>query len=299
MHVKAEGRESAAIDLQDYTDVVHVTPGAFDVLDVPILRGRDITWTDGAAGPPAVVVNEAFALRFFESEDPLGHLVRFRTVRHTEDIIATIVGVVPGLAIAGARGDFADAIYVPLTVSQPRDVHVLLRAAPGYDPRPLARELRGALATLDPDKPLHSIGTLRDLLRREQRIGYAFAGLFVGTGLAGLLMAGTGLYAVMAFAVSRRKREVGVRVALGASPARVVWATLRHAAVQLTQGVFLGLVLVIFAGPALEALSLREGSLLPASAVVTGVLLATGLLAAFVPSMRAVSIQPTEALKSE
>jgi predicted permease len=283
--------------------LVRVSPGVFDLIDAPILRGRDVAWTDGVTDPPSIVVNEAFALRFFPGADPLGKEVRLRILQVGQPLVATIVGVAPPLGVTEWQGRQGEAVYVPITVggsiSGSRMPYVMLRAERGTDPLALLPQLRQAIATLDPDKPLESIGSLDALIAQERRIPRVVAGTLTSIGLAGLLMAGTGLFSVMAFAVGRRTREVGVRVALGANPGRVAWAMIRDASIQLGQGLALGLILACALAPAFPG---REGQP-PRSpaiyALVVGVLLVIGLIAAAVPTLRAIRVEPTVALRTE
>jgi ABC-type antimicrobial peptide transport system permease subunit len=159
--------------------------------------------------------------------------------------------------------------------------------------------LRSALAELDPDEPLEPVGTLSSLMREQRKIFHAVVAMAGGVGLAGLLMAITGLYAVVAFTVTRRTREVGVRMALGASPRRVVWTMLREGAVQLGQGLLLGLALTLMMAPVVQALTGAQQRSYGVHLAVGAVLLIAGLTATAVPALRAVRIQPTAALRVE
>jgi predicted permease len=295
--VQADDGQIRRLYDRDETQVVHVSPGAFELLDISILRGRDLTWADGDTEPPAVLVNEAFAERVFPGQDPIGQRIRFGLPEAGEQT-ATIVGVVPPVAAPVSDREFADAIYVPITMGSPRDTYVVLRAAVGVDPSFMLPELRSALDALDIEKPLHSGGTLEELVTRESAFLYTLGNVFFAAALAALLIAGTGLYAVMAFSVARRTREVGVRVALGATRTRVIRDVMSQVAAHLAKGLLLGTALTVGVAPMfLAADSSRYDWTV--YALVVSTLLMIGLLAAIVPSVRAVRIEPAAALRSE
>jgi hypothetical protein len=295
--VQADDGQIRRLYDRDETQVVHVSPGAFELLDISILRGRDLTWADGDTEPPAVLVNEAFAERVFPGQDPIGQRIRFGLPEAGEQT-ATIVGVVPPVAAPVSDREFADAIYVPITMGSPRDTYVVLRAAVGVDPSFMLPELRSALDALDIEKPLHSGGTLEELVTRESAFLYTLGNVFFAAALAALLIAGTGLYAVMAFSVARRTREVGVRVALGATRTRVIRDVMSQVAAHLAKGPLLGTALTVGVAPMfLAADSSRYDWTV--YALVVSTLLMIGLLAAIVPSVRAVRIEPAAALRSE
>jgi predicted permease len=295
--VLPSGHALQEAERRDGTQIVRVSPGVFDVLGVPLLRGRDLTWADGETAAPVILVNEAYAQRYLAGQDPLGSQVTFKPPNDEAEVGATIVGVAPTLGVLSREGDHPDAVYIPIAMSLPTDAYLIVGAAPGEGPLSLLPEVRTTLASLDPDKPLHSVGTPQSLYRYQMGRFYSMAGLFGVIGLVGLLMAATGLFSVMAFTVRRRTREAGIRVALGASSVRVVWVMLAPAARRLGEGLLLGFVLALAARPRVPGAPsvFEEPGIL---AVVATVLIATGLLAAIVPALRAVRVEPTVALRA-
>lgn len=277
------------------TQIVRMSPGALDVLGAPVIRGRDLNWADGADAATAVLVNEAYARRFFPDSDPVGEAVRFIPPGRQDPVTAVVVGVVPPLVGPRIAGGSRGAIYVPISVGRLAEANILVRAAQGRDPTTHLGDLRSAMDAIDPDKPLFSAETLRSRIRREMAMILMFAGLFVFAGLAGIFMSGTGLFTVMAFAVGRRTREIGVRTALGASRPRVLAAVLGRAAVHLAQGTLLGL---IFAFAMADRFMFVERDARVVVGVTVGLIL-TGLFAATVPAVRAIRVEPTVALAAD
>jgi putative ABC transport system permease protein len=289
----------------EYTRLVRVSPGAFDLLGASIVRGRDVTWDDGDTSPASVIVNEAFASRFFGSQDPIGrqvvltHATNGGFLRMEESVTATIVGIAPPVATVTGPNRLGDVLYLPLTVSVPENVYLMMRGPGDGDPLSMLPSLQAEIGKRDPERALTPVATLRAAMRSEARLGYTIFGMVGGIGLAGFLMSLTGLYAIVAFTVTRRTREVGVRIALGASARRVVWTMLRDAAVQLAQGVFLGLALTVLMAPVFRALTGTEDRSYSVQAAVAGILMLSGLFAAMLPGLGAIKIQPTVALRAE
>jgi ABC-type antimicrobial peptide transport system permease subunit len=177
-------------------------------------------------------------------------------------------------------------------------VFLVASALPGEDPISLISAARNALGALDPDKPFHTVGTPQSLFVQQWAPVYGMAGLFGWMGIAGLMMAGTGLFAVMAFAVARRTHELGVRRALGATRSRLVRLVLGQAGVWMVQGLVAGIPSALLLRPTVPASASLEDQpqLLP---LVATVLIVTGLVAAAVPALRAVHVEPTVALRAE
>ncbi len=282
------------------THVIRVSPGYFEALGAPLVRGRAFTWRDGAVDPPVVIVNEAFAAHHFAGADPMGRRVRLLPPAVDDTVDATVVGVAPALGIVDRERRRHDAVYVPAGVLPARGAYVLMRAAPGREPPSLVPELRSTLAALDPDRPLYDVATLVEHQRSARLTEWFFAGFFALFGLAGLFMAGAGLYAVIAFTVGRRRREVGVRVALGADARRVAWTVARDAAWQLGIGLALGLGLAAVGAPAFGEALMGTNPRDPLVYLgMAGVIVGTALAASALPTLRALRVPPSEALRVE
>ena len=275
--------------------LAYLRPGFLEMLDVPAVRGRLFDDRD-RTGPPAALVNEAFANRFFAGQDPLGR--RIRITGDEEAPWHTVVGVVPDLRMNGSDQDTPEGFYLP---SPPIDVgfgHFFLRA--DTDPQTLAPVIRTHLAEIDPELPIHRMDTLEARIEEFFWFVAIIGSTFTTFGAAALFLASVGLYGVMAHSVSRRTREMGVRMAMGASRGAVLRLILTGGMAQVGLGLAAGGI-VAWSGSRLitEALfGVRPGD--PATMVeVAVVLVGAAFVAMIVPALRATRRAPVEALRAE
>ncbi len=301
--VEIEGRAYDRPEDVPTTHAVYVSPGFLEALEVQPLRGRAPTWSDGDDGSLAVLVNEAFARKRLDGRDPLGVRVRIAPPAGTPDSAtawATVVGVVPALGLQTGRDPDDTGIYLPLSASPAQQVYVLARAVPGTDAAELAPLIRGLVAGMDPDLPVHDVSTLAAKQAATRDMESLFATLFVLFGAAGLLLAGVGLYGLMVFTVGRRLRELGIRAALGAGPGSLIWTAVRGGAVQVMAGLVVGLAFAALVAPRLGTLFMgyRPGDPVAYGAVAL-VLLLTGVAAAFTPARRALTTDVAEVIRGD
>jgi putative ABC transport system permease protein len=279
------------------TRVIGVSPNFFATFGTSLLQGRPFASGDRAGAPLVAIVNRPFAERFFHG-DAIGRQLRLES---TGDW-ATIVGVAPvlGIVSGSSNGDDAtDAVYVPLAQSEYTNVAIAARTA-GGDATALVSTLRDVVASLDPDMPLYQEGRLDVTLGRASTGEKVFGGLFTFFGLSALVLAVVGLVGVLAFSVSRRTRELGIRLALGGRPGSILWLVLRGGLMQLLGGLTIGLAIAAAAAPQFgEALFTRRPHDPTVYAAITLVLIIAGALAAIVPARRALSVSPMTALRSE
>lgn len=279
-----------------------VDPDFFRVIGVPVLSGRTFTTTDAGSGAHTVVVNQAFVRRVMGGANPVGRQLRFTYFEGERRADAKpgpwyeIVGVVPDLGVDGDDFDPKVArIYHPVL---PKDLQPLRIAIHTRgDPQRLAPRLRELAAAVDPELRVGDPTALDRVLDPEIAFLTFWYRMLAGfTGIA-LTLALAGIYAVMAFAVARRTREIGVRVALGASPVRIFAAVFRRPMIQVGMGVAAGGLLIgSLLSLATGAVSARGALYL--AAYVAG-MTAVCMLACIVPTRRALRIQPTEALKQD
>ncbi|MGE0360705.1 MAG: ABC transporter permease [Vicinamibacterales bacterium] len=273
--------------------VTSVSPAFFDVIRVGPRQGRVFTGGDGADAPKVAVVNEEFQRRFYP-EGAIGRQVQ--TFTGGEPRWHTIVGVVPSIPDIDLGESLLQHVYFPLAQRPNATVNVLLRTA--GEPLALAAGVRQAVAAMDRNLPIYNVQTLQKVLDDGTWGWRVFGTLFTAFGIAALFLATVGLYGVMAFSVSRRTQEIGVRMAVGAGAADVLRMVLRQGAWQVAAGVTLGLGLAIVLANAMRLMFFQvspyDG---PTFLAVGALLLATGLAAAFVPARRAAKVDPMAALR--
>jgi putative ABC transport system permease protein len=277
---------------------VMVSPGFFATAGAALQRGRDFSWFDNAAAPAAAIVNQAFADRHFVGTDAIGRRVRLAREAAEPHEWATIVAIAPNVGISAQQGEPGDAIYFPLAQHPFRSTAVMLRA--DGDPVALLPALRAAFDALGADVPLYDTGRLDHIIFDARATERVFGVLFALFGAAALLLAAIGLYGTMAFSVSRRTREFGVRCALGAGPVHVVWIALRGGLLPIALGVPLGIGIALVVAPlfgdALFGTSARDSSVYT---LVPLALAVTGISAAVLPALRAARLDPTTALRED
>ena len=279
-----------------------ITPGYLNALGVDILEGRDFGLQDRADGVPTVIVNESFAQKHFGGESPLER--RFR--RGDEQPWMTIVGVVPDIYVGGSGGGgigssdvMADQFFMPLAQQQGvRFISLLVKTRD--DPGGFAAESRSVVAGIDPALPLYWVRTMEESVESATWAFGIFGSLSTIFGAAVLFLAAVGLYGVMAFSVSRRTQEMGVRMALGAGARDVIGLVLGKGMKQLGIGAVIGLAL----GAAMaQPMSVIFFDVEPSDPTVYAAIILTlglaGFLACLIPARRATQIELVDALRPD
>jgi predicted permease len=290
----AEGREPGMTRSWPAVDAASVGPGYFETLGIPLLRGRPFDTRDVHGTRRIAIVNETLARRFWPEEDPIGRRVRFED----QDELWTVVGV----ARDGRYRTLGEAprpfLYRPIAQVGQVDRVILVKHT-GAASLVLAA-LRDDARQVAERVPLVGLGTLEDALAMTLLLPRSGATLFGLLGLLGLVLACAGLYGVIAYLVSRRTREIGIRMALGASPARVLTLVVSGGLRLVAVGLGLGLLLAAGASRALEAalygVSPTDGTTFT---VVSSLLIVTAVLACLVPARRASRVDPMRALRCE
>jgi putative ABC transport system permease protein len=283
-----------------------ITPGYFETMSIPLMKGRDFTFQDTAQAPGAVIVNEAMAHLFWPNQEAIGKRLKHRG--RDEDPWLTVVGVV-GNVRHGWLGDMTQPeIYltysqVPLLESRTIERHrramqIVIRTE--SDPMSIVPAARREVAALDAELPLFNIKTM------DERLGYSLVRPRFNTLLMGifaavaLVLAAVGLYGVMSYTVAQRTHEIGIRIALGARRQDVLMLVLRQGLMLILTGVVIGLIAALaltrFMSGLLYDLSARD----PYTFVAISLLLvAIALLACYIPARRATRVEPTVALRYE
>jgi putative ABC transport system permease protein len=278
-----------------------VTPGWFSVYSTALRFGRDIDARDTASAPPVAVVNDAFVRRFLPGRDPLGTLlVAPAPGRRDPQKPKTIVGVVGDAVYRSLREPVQPTMYLPLAqwdfVPAFGGGSISVRSA-SIAPSSLAHDIATALSgfNLDLAFSLRLLTDQVDASLTQERLVAMVAGFF---GALALLLAGLGLYGVTSYAVSRRRTEIGIRMALGAEPSSVVRLVLARVTILVGLGVIVGATLSMWASKFVARLLYGMEPRDPVTLVVATIVLASvSALAGWLPARRASQIDPSEVLR--
>ena len=287
-----EGREEDKERSGILTIANTVDPGYFATTDTTVLRGRDFTDADREGAAPVAVINEAMARRFWPNEDPIGKRFRF----YGDTFYREVVGIVETVKYTTLGEAPQACVFVPLAQNYGDTMTLYVRSSGGI--APVLGAARGELRALDPQVPVVQTFTVTDVIDQSlwaAKFSAALLGIF---GLLALVLASVGLYGVMAYAVSQRQREIGLRMALGAQQTEVLRLVLREGLTLVATGVAIGLAaaFVVSRGVAslLYAVSATDATSFLGAA---GVLVAVALLASYLPALRASRVDPIVALR--
>ncbi len=274
-----------------------VSPGYFETFGVRVLQGREFVAQDREGVLPVAIVNQSFVETFFPGESPLGR--RFRVGdSETEEPWLMVVGVVPDLFMGGPENEDPEGFYVPMAQNVARFMFMIART--DANAIALAPLVRDEVVAVDENLPIYWVRTLEGAIAESTWFYTVFGTLFVVFGGVALFLAAIGLYGVMSFAVSRRTKEVGVRMALGAGRGDVMKLVLKQGLWQLAVGVVLGAGLGALLSRGLQDILFEVGSLdLLTFVAIAIVLVSTGILASLVPARRATRVDPMVALRYE
>jgi predicted permease len=274
-----------------------VGPDYFSTFGIPLLRGRAITRDDTENSSHVALISESAANYYFAGRDPIGHRIE---IRGSTTLTPEIIGVLPNVMYDDLREGAERMFYVPFFQRPAEGEYVFaVRTAAGHEPFVL-REIPPAVNTIAPNMPVLSLTTLArqiDERTANERLLATISG-YLG-GLA-LILAGIGIYGIVAYTVARRTAELGLRIALGASHRHVLWCVARGTVAVIVSGVGLGIVLALGASDMLTSMlfGLPPGD--PrVYATAAAVLFITGVAAAVPPVLRAFRIDPVVALRSE
>lgn len=280
-----------------------VDPGYWQVMRTPIVRGRAFDERDTASSPRVAIVNETFAAKFWPDENPIGKTVRMADVPEPDGTGARVVEVV-GVAKDGKYWQLAEAprpfIYRPVAQTRGGPLTMVVLAA--HSTEAIAPAVRAAVADVDANVPLFDVTTYDSFYRSRALLpSRVLARIVSALGVLSVLLASIGLYGVIAFLFAQRTQEIGIRIAVGASPGQVVRMVLRQAAVFVAPGLALGLALAavltpLLASPAFDFVTPGDPLVMTLSAITMA---AVAFVAATLPAMRASRIDPVTALRTQ
>jgi predicted permease len=263
-----------------------------ETMGVELIAGRTFTRQDDDAGPPVIIINKRFADRFWPGQSALGKIVE--TAGSEREVI--------GVMETGKYRSLGEAPSEFMWFSQRQlfTTSVTVVARTPSNPQAVLASIRGIVRSADPDMPVYDVRTMEDHMGfalLPARLGGSVLGLF---GLLGLLLASVGIYGVMAYSVAQRKRELGIRVALGADQGTVLKQVLGEGLKLTLIGTVLGLAGAAGAARLVQGLLYNVSALDPASFIgVPAVLFAVAAFAVYLPARRASRADPMRALKSD
>jgi putative ABC transport system permease protein len=286
-HPPADPNELPSVDFRT------ITADYFSTLRIPVVRGRDFTTADREDTQPVVIVSESMARRFWPNENPIG-----RRMKVHDGPWLTVVGISGDVIHDWFNRRNTPSMYRPLPQAPVDYMCVVVRTR--GEPTAIAPDARRALRSIDPAQPIFDVMTMRRALH-ERTIGLQYLAAIMATFAAiALLLAAVGLYALITYFVAQRRHEIGLRIALGASPRDVVRLTVGQALRLTLTGTAIGFGLAIALSRLIQAGLLGISSTDPGIFIAfAAVLIVTSLVAGYVPARRAARIDPITALRAE
>jgi predicted permease len=289
-----DGRPAPPLGGRPSIPVTGVSLNYFETLRIPLLDGRAITEADRDSSPHAVIVNRAFADRFFPGEDALGRNITFGGSKDLNQI----VGIAGNVRQDGLRIAAEPAIYVSYRQIPESEIVLVLRS--GLPQAALAATASGAVRAIDPDVPIYDVATMRDRLAEAlstQRANMVLMGMFAALAL---LLAAIGVFGVIAYMVNRRSLEIGIRMALGAQKTDVLKMVLGHGMILALIGIAIGLGGALAATRALRTLLFEISPSDPWTLAASAILFAgVATAACYIPARRAVRVDPMTTLRHD
>jgi putative ABC transport system permease protein len=293
-----QGKSSSVAGEEPWAEVRAVSPGYHRVMGIGLLRGRLLTQADSAAAPGVAVVNRTFANHYFPGEDALGKQINFRD----EQRWATIVGVVEDTRQAGLESDTRPETDLPYSQTRWRFLTATMSLAvrTDQDPISMSRAVEEAIRSVEPEQGVFAVSAMTSVIAQtetDKRFVMWLLALFAGLAL---VLAASGLFGQMSYAVTRRMHEIGLRIALGAERSDVLKLVLvdgvKLAALGLAIGLAASLTLTRLMASLLYAVKPAAPSVIVGAALL---LAAVALLACYIPVRRATAVDPVAALRHE
>ncbi len=279
-----------------YVDIETISPGYPHAMGIPLLRGRCFTWADRETTEPVIILNERAARQWFPGENPIGQQVRI--VDSTDPFAHTVVGVVGDTRKGGFETEVKPRIFQPWMQHPESQLFLAIRTT--AQPARLGEAVQKKILAVNPDQPVFKVQTMEQRLRESvmpRRLIWFVLGTF---SILSWVMAMVGTYGVMAYAVTRHTREIGIRMALGAQPSTVIGLVLKRGLKLIGFGVAAGLIAATFMTRVLAHFLFQVSAIDGATfAGVALILAVVALLACYIPARRASRVDPLVALRYE
>jgi predicted permease len=292
--VYPKGRDSYVSSRDDINRVV-VAPNYFDALGIPLVAGRGMTERDNENAPQVAVINQAAARKFFPNENPIGRTFGF-SVDDTPDI--EIVGILQDVRYNSLREPPPPTMYLPHRQNNPEDLVFSIRTA--VDPTSIMNAARTAIGAVNPNIPVITVQTQMSTLEQRFAQEKVLAQAYTLFGGIALFVAAIGLFGLMSYNVSRRTREIGIRMAMGAQRREVLALVLRESMLLVALGIGIGIAASAAFGRLVASQLFGLEPTDPATMVsATLVMFAVSALAGYLPARRAARVEPMVALRYE
>ena len=284
---------------EDPTAEIHaVSPDYFRTMGIPLLRGRSFGPDDVLGKPKVVMIDEGLARRYFADQDPLGQQLVFWAPDEGKARYS-IVGIVPTVR-HGAIGIATVLPQLYCSVAQNPDLQVTLLVRTHGEPAALLPSVRAAVYSIDPQVPIHTVRTMNEAVDASLGRQRLAATLIGGFSILALFLAALGLYGVLAYSVTQRTREIGIRIALGSPRGAIFHLIVRHGMIMVALGIAIGLTLALASGPLFRhfvyGVAPHDPLTLGGASLVLG---GIAILACWVPARRAAGVDPIVALRHE
>jgi putative ABC transport system permease protein len=291
-----DGRAETRVEDQKFSWVSVVGGRYFEAMGIPLLRGRVPGREDTDKTEPVFVIDELLARRYWPNADPVGARLTWHR-GNSETLTGHVIGVVGRVKFGGLAADAPPSAYWWFPQVPTRELVLAIRS-PNDAAASVASAVIRVIRRIDPNQPVADVRALAAFVAEDLARPRFAMQLLGGFAVVALLLAGMGLYGVVAFWVARRTREIAVRVAIGAQPGDVLWLVLRRTALLVGSGVAIGLVASIASAKMLAGLLYGVTSADPAALVLaTLFLVLVAMLAAYLPARRALHVDPIEALR--
>lgn len=295
-----EGRPVPRSD-EPFADMRFATPGYFATVRIPVMQGRDFAQRDDMKSTPVVIVNEAFAKRFFPNEDPLGKHVIPGISEAGKEVTREIVGVVGNVRHRSLSADFTPEYYLPFAQSPGSSMIICMRSS--EDPSALISAARSVVSSMDSDLPLYGVKTMENYVSASVAQPRLQALLLEAFAALALVLTAIGIYGVVAYSVAQRTQEIGIRMTLGATRGDVLEMVLKSGLGLTGLGVLLGVIGAVLVTRGVASFNSLLFHVSPLDGVtfgaVIGILAAVSLLASYIPAWRATRVDPMIALRYE
>jgi putative ABC transport system permease protein len=294
-----EGRPwRSAADAQS-AEIESISPNYLATMGIPLIHGREFTDADSATSQEVVIISQSLARAYWPNEDPVGHRIKPYAVNDTRHAWMPIVGVVADVTLDWNSPGQGFAIYRSQR-QWPRVYSAIVVRTLG-NPESIVPQVRSAIASVDPEQTIISVKSMTNLVR-ETTINISYLTMMISAlGVLAMLLAAIGLYGVMAYVVSESTHEIGIRLALGATPGNVLALVVRRGMLLTIAGLFIGLpISLLWLHRVLTAFIVGVGPSDPATLLEASFLLAlVALLACWIPARHATRVDPLEALRYE